>query len=294
MNTQVLSTQDRTNSGWINGLIGVLLFSGSMPATKIAVLSVDPIFTSMVRAIIAALLAVGFLIITKAKTPTQGQSISLVIVSLGAVIGFPILSAIALQYMTAARSLVFLGTLPLFTAVFAVIRAKEKPKAIFWLFALLGSSLVVGFALFQNSQSSLLGDLLMLAAIVLCGLSYAEGAQLTKSLGGSQVISWAIVFAIPIVLPLLYFYFPTNLEDLSLETYGSLVYLGTMSMFTGFIFWYKGLAQGGIASVGQLQLLQPFFGLALAAFLLHEQVSLAMIFVTMGVVLCVAASKRFA
>ena len=292
MNTTMVSSSS-TSNGWLNGLIGVLLFSGSMPATKVAVGSLDPIFVTVVRALIAAVLAALFLILYKVKIPNKIQSQSILIVSVGAVIGFPLLSAIALQHMTAARSLVFLGTLPLSTAIFAVIRGKEKPKPVFWIFALLGSFLVVGFALLQNATSSLLGDILMFAAIILCGLAYAEGATLTKTLGGSQVISWDIIYATPVVLPLFYFYFPTSVETITLEAWTSLFYLGTMSMFTGFIYWYKGLAQGGIASVGQLQLLQPFFGLALASFLLQENVSIQMLFVTLGVVLCVAASKRF-
>ncbi|MNY10998.1 EamA-like transporter family protein [compost metagenome] len=65
-------------------------------------------------------------------------------------------------------------------------------------------------------------------------------------------------------------------------------------MFIGFIFWYRGLAQGGTATVGQLQLLQPFFGLALAAAFLHEQVSMGMVGVTIGVILCVVGTKKTA
>lgn len=288
------TTVTNTSSGWMNGLIGVLLFSGSMPATKVAVLSLDPIFVTLVRALIAAILAALFLFYNKATLPSKLESKSIILVAIGAVIGFPLLSSLALQHMTAARSLVFVGTLPLSTAIFAVLRGKEKPKPLFWLFALLGSGLVVGFAYAQHATSSLTGDLLMLSAIVLCGLAYAEGAVLTKTMGGSQVISWAIIYALPILLPSLFFFIPTSFHAIQTETWVSLLYLGTMSMFTGFIFWYKGLAQGGIASVGQLQLLQPFFGLALAAIFLNEYISMGMIGVTLGVVLSVAASKKFA
>lgn len=288
------TTVTHTSSGWMNGLIGVLLFSGSMPATKVAVLSLDPIFVTLVRALIAAVLAGLFLFYSKATIPNKFESKSIILVAIGAVIGFPLLSSLALQHMTAARSLVFVGTLPLSTAIFAVLRGKEKPKPLFWLFALIGSGLVVGFAYAQHATSSLTGDLLMLAAIVLCGLAYAEGAVLTKTMGGSQVISWAIIYALPILLPSLFFFMPTSFHFIQTDTWVSLLYLGTMSMFTGFIFWYKGLAQGGIASVGQLQLLQPFFGLALAAIFLNEYVSIGMIGVTLGVVLSVAASKKFA
>ncbi|MGG5506875.1 MULTISPECIES: DMT family transporter [unclassified Myroides] len=287
------ATVTHTSNGWTNGLIGVLLFSGSMPATKVAVLSLDPIFVTLVRALIAALLAAFFLFYHKASIPTKVESKSLILVSIGAVIGFPLLSSLALQHMTAARSLVFVGTLPLSTAIFAVLRGKEKPKPLFWFFALLGSALVVDFAYAQHATSSLTGDLLMLAAIILCGLAYAEGAVLTKSMGGSQVISWAIIYALPLLIPAVFFFIPSDFRPVQTDTWISLLYLGTMSMFTGFIFWYKGLAQGGIASVGQLQLLQPFFGLALAAFFLKEHISLAMLVVTLGVVGCVAASKRF-
>ncbi|MBB1150500.1 MULTISPECIES: DMT family transporter [unclassified Myroides] len=285
---------NNTSSGWINGFIGVLLFSGSMPATKVAVLSLDPIFVTLVRALVAAVLAGIFLYYTKASFPTKLESKSIILIAGGAVIGFPLLSSLALQHMTAARSLVFVGTLPLSTAIFAVLRGKEKPKPLFWLFALLGSGLVVAFAYAQQATSSITGDLLMLAAIILCGLAYAEGAVLTKSMGGSQVISWAIIYALPILLPCLFFFLPPSLHAIQTDTWVSLLYLGTMSMFTGFIFWYKGLAQGGIATVGQLQLLQPFFGLALAALFLNESVSVGMIGVTLGVVLSVAASKKFA
>lgn len=291
MKTTVTAT---ASNGWMNGLIGVLLFSGSMPATKVAVLSLDPVFVTLVRALIAAILAALFLFYTKAAWPSKQESQSLLLVSAGAVIGFPLLSSLALQHMTAARSLVFVGTLPLSTAIFAVLRGKERPKPLFWLFAFLGSTLVVGFAYMQHATSSLTGDLLMLAAIVLCGLAYAEGAVLTKTMGGSQVISWAIIFALPVLVPTFFFFIPASLETIQMDTWVSLLYLGTMSMFTGFIFWYKGLAQGGIATVGQLQLLQPFFGLALAAFFLKEYISIGMIGVTLGVVLCVAASKKFA
>lgn len=134
----------------------------------------------------------------------------------------------------------------------------------------------------------------MLLAVILCGLGYAEGAKLTKTLGGWQVISWALVLSLPIMLPLSFFYLPVSFEGISVGAWTSLAYVSLFSMFIGFIFWYRGLAQGGTATIGQLQLLQPFFGLALAASLLHEQVSLGMLAVTVGVILCVAGTRKFA
>ncbi|MFD0701460.1 DMT family transporter [Myroides pelagicus] len=297
---QVLSTLDNTSAmtnntnGWINGFIGVLLFSGSMPATKIAVLSLDPLFVTASRAAIAGVLALICLLAFKEKRPTKQQILPLLIVAIGGVIGFPLLSALALQHITSAHSLVFLGILPMSTAVFAVIRGGEKPKPIFWLFSIMGSLLVIGFAVLQGGTSSLIGNVLMLLAIILCGLSYAEGAKLSKSLGGWQVISWAVVLSLPISIACVVTTLPIAATLVPVSAWVGTAYLGVFSMFVGFVFWYKGLAQGGIAQVGQLQLLQPFFGLALAAFLLNEQVSSNMLLVTLGVILCVAGSKKFA
>lgn len=291
--TVLESTQQTATSGWVNGFIGVLLFSGSMPATKVAVLSLDPIFVTAARAGIAGILALICLLVFKEKRPTKKQLMPLAIVAIGGVIGFPLLSALALQYITSAHSLVYLGILPMSTAVFAVLRGGEKPKRIFWLFSILGSLIVIGFAALQGGTSSPVGNILMIIAILLCGLSYAEGAKLSKSLGGWQVISWAVVISLPISLPIMYLTAPSAPTLISTETWIGVAYLGIFSMFIGFIFWYKGLAQGGTASVGQLQLLQPFFGLALAATLLNEHVSSNMILVTIGVILCVAGSKKF-
>ncbi len=134
----------------------------------------------------------------------------------------------------------------------------------------------------------------MLAAIVMCGLGYAEGACLTRELGGWQVISWALVLSLPLMLPMALFTMPLSFEQVGAPAWFGLAYVSLFSMLIGFVFWYRGLAQGGIATVGQLQLLQPFFGFGLAALLLHETVSWAMLAVTLGAMVCVAGAKKFA
>ncbi|WP_285429189.1 DMT family transporter [Pseudomonas sp. lyk4-R2A-8] len=289
-----LGTPDTRAQGWINGFIGVVIFSGSLPATRLAVMEFDPVFLTVIRATLAALLAVVLLWVFKEKRPTRQQWLPLVIVSLGVVIGFPLLTALALQYVTSAHSIVFIGLLPLATAVFAVWRGGERPRPVFWLFSLLGSALVVGYAFAQGLTAAPAGDLLMLLAVLVCGLGYAEGATLSRSLGGWQVICWALVVALPVVAPLSLMLAPSSVTAISLPAWLSLGYVALFSMLLGFVFWYRGLAQGGIAAVGQLQLLQPFFGLALAAWLLHEQVSPGMLLVTLLVIACVAGARRFA
>src|SRR4029079_5702998 len=175
-----------------------------------------------------------------------------------------------------------------------VLRAGERPRPAFWLFSGLGSALVVCFTLAQGITAAPLGDLLMLGAIIVCGLGYAEGALLSRRLGGWQVICWALVIALPVMGVIALCMWPQSWGGISISAWIGLVYVSVFSMLVGFFFWYSGLALGGIAAVGQLQLLQPFFGLILAALLLHEPVSAGMLIVTVGIVACVAGARKFA
>jgi drug/metabolite transporter (DMT)-like permease len=285
---------DRTGSGFINGLLGVIIFSGSLPATRAAVAQFDPAFLTFARATIAGLLGLGLLVASRERRPSRTDIVPLLVVAFGVVVGFPLLTAMALQHVTAAHSIVFIGLLPLATAIFGMLRGGEKPKPAFWLFSGLGSVLVVGFALSQARSVSPIGDALMLAAIVVCGLGYAEGAKLTRILGGWQVISWALVLSLPIMLPFAILSMPRSFAGIGQPAWLGLAYVSLFSMLIGFVFWYRGLAQGGIAAVGQLQLLQPFFGLALAATMLGETVNATMLAVTVGIVLCIASARKFA
>lgn len=281
-------------SGWINGFIGVAIFIGSLPATRIAVQEFDPFFLTFCRGAIAGGLALGLIWLLRLPRPQAGQWRSLALVAGGVVIGFPLLTALALQRVTSAHSIVFIGLLPLATAIFAVIRGGERQRPAFWGFSLLGSILVASFALAGNTGMSISGDLLMLAAVVVCGLGYAEGARLTRELGGLAVICWALLLSLPLMVLACGLTLPISFRGISPSAWAALAYVSLFSMLIGFIFWYRGLAIGGIAAVGQLQLLQPFFGLALAALLLHESVSPLMVAVTLGIIFCVIGSKRFA
>lgn len=280
--------------GWWSGLIGVIIFSGSLPATRIAVSGFTPLFLTSARAVIAALLGAGLLLLLPQKRPARADIGPLTVVAAGVVIGFPLLTALALEHITAARSIVFIGLLPLATALFGVLRGGERPKPAFWLFSVVGAATVAGFALGNGVPTSVAGDLLMVGAVLLCGLGYAEGARLSRRLGGWQVISWALLLALPLMLAVAVVTRPGTLAPVSVAAWAGLAYVSVFSMLIGFVFWYRGLALGGIAAVGQLQLLQPFFGLGLAGLLVGEQVSANMIAATLLVVLCVAGARRFA
>lgn len=284
----------RRTQGWLNGLVGVVIFSGSLPATRLAVLEFDAVFLTGARAVLAALLAAGLLLAGRQRQPARQDLIPLLLVALGCVVAFPLLTGLALQRITSAHAMVFIGALPLATAIFAVLRAGERPRPAFWLFSLLGSGMIAGYALAQGVAVAPVGDALMLVAIVACGLGYAEGARLTTRLGGWQVISWALVLSLPVMLPLAWFTAPASFDGIHAPAWLGLGYVSVFSMLVGFVFWYRGLAQGGVASVAQLQLLQPFLGLTLAAVLLQEQVTWLMQLAAVMVIGCVAGARKFA
>ncbi|CDG39689.1 MULTISPECIES: DMT family transporter [Asaia] len=283
----------RTTEGWGSGLLGVIIFSGSLPATRVAVADFSPIFLTCARAVIAALLGGVLLLALRQPRPERRDILPLILVAVGGVVGFPLLTALALQHITAAYSIVFIGLLPLATAIFGVLRGGERPKPAFWLFSTIGAAAVAGFALYGSQAGNVTGDLLMVAAILVCGLGYAEGATLSRRLGGWQVISWSLLLSLPLMAIIALAYLPTSWGNIHLSSWIGLGYVSIFSMLIGFIFWYRGLALGGIAGVGQLQLLQPFFGLLLAALFLHEPVAWTVVVSTLIVVLCVAGAKRF-
>ena len=283
----------KSTDGWLSGMLGVLIFSGSLPATRGAVQGLDPVFLTFARATIAGALALALLLALRQARPARAEIGPLLVVALGVVVGFPLLTALALRHVTSAHAIVFIGLLPLATALFGVWRGGERPRLPFWLFSVAGSGAVAAFAMRNGVGASPLGDVLMLAAIVVCGLGYAEGARLSRHLGGWQVISWALVLSLPVMMPLAWITRPASFGGVGQDSLWGLAYVSLFSMLIGFVFWYRGLALGGIAGVGQLQLLQPFFGLVLAAVLPHEQVPASMIVVTVAIVACVAGAKYF-
>jgi len=281
--------------GWGNGLLGVIIFSGSLPATRVAVADLSPMFLTSARAMIAALLGAALLFALKGAPPRRRDLPALALVASGVVIGFPLLTALALQHVNAARSIVFVGLLPLATAAFGVLRGGERPKPAFWLFSAIGAAAIAGFALTQGGDDgALTGDLLMAAAVLVCGLGYAEGASLSRRLGGWQVISWALVLSAPVMAAIALATLPGDWRAIGRPAWIGLAYVSVFSMLVGFVFWYRGLALGGVAGVGQLQLLQPFFGFLLAAIVLAEPIAPAMLAPTLIVAICVAGARRFA
>ncbi len=264
-----MSNARSENLGYLLGLTAVAAFAITLPATRVAVRALDPVFVGLGRALGAAILGAAFLALTRQRLPTREEARRLIVVALGVVVGFPLLTAWAMRYVDASHGGVVLGILPLATASAGVLLAGERPSGRFWVFALLGSMLVVGYSIARAGGAPHWADLALFAAIVSAGVGYAEGARLSRTMGGLQVISWALVFSAPVLIVPVLLYAPT-VAEVPWPCWAGFVYVMLISQFLGFIPWYRGLALGGIAKVSQTQLLQPFLTILASGLLLGE------------------------
>ena len=278
--------------GMLLGLLGVAMFSLTIPFTRMAVADLDPVFVAFGRACGAALLAGAWLAWTRAPLPPHSALLPLALVSGGCVIGFPLLTSIALRTLPAAHGALLVGVLPLATALYAALRGFEKPSTGFWAMAVLGSGLVAAFALAQGGGSLHMADLLVFAAVAAAAVGYAEGGRLSRSIGGPEVICWALLLSVPVLLPVLLWSGLPDLGAVGASSWLGFAYVTAISMFIGFFFWYRALALGGVARVGQVQLLQPFLSLLGAALLLGEPLTLINCAFALAVAAVVFAGRR--
>lgn len=276
------------------GFLGVAMFSASFPFTHVAVREFGVMFPSFGRAVIAGLLAVGVLRVTRTAPPPRHLWGRLAMVVGGVVVGFPAFSGLALQHAPAGHGSVVIGLLPAATAGFSVLRTGARPSQRFWGFASIGAGAIVLLTVARGSSSLALGDLYLVGAVASAAVGYTEGAIVSRELGGWQTISWAVVMALPLTIVLtLIGVAPVGFDEPA-TAWVSLGYLGAVSMFLGFFAWYAGLAIGGIARVSQVQLLQPMLSLVWATLFLHEHLDALIVAVAAVVLVSVAGSKRSA
>ena len=275
------------------GALGVLAFSFSYPATRLAVTDLDPLFVSFGRAAVAGLLAVIYLLAVRAPRPTPLQLRSLFIVAAFVVVGFPTLTGIALQAKTSAHVAVITALMPAATAVAAVLRAGERPSRTFWVAAAAGAAAVTLFAFSQGAGGLDANDVLLLVAVVIIGIGYAEGGALSRTLGGARTICWALLLALPLTIPvMLVVAARSDLGAVQPSAWFGFLYVSLFSMFLGFFAWYGGLARGGVARIGQVQLAQPLLTLVFAVAVLGETVTPATVLTAIVVLACVVATQR--
>lgn len=273
-------------------MIGILGFSLTLPATRLAVAELDPIFVGLGRALIASIIASVALIAFKAPLPRGKQWLRLAAVALSIVIGFPLLSSWAMVSAPASHGAVVVGLVPLATALFAAILAKERPTRLFWLATIIGSLTIVVTSLSTRDVTFHYADLLLLGAVIAAGFGYAEGARLSKVLGTWQTVSWALILSTPLVVIPVFATQPSDFNAVSWQSWTGFLYVGIVSMYFAFVAWYKGLTLGGIAHIGRLQLFQPFLTIVAAALLMGETVLPLEVIAAVIVFSCIVAGRR--
>ena len=278
--------------GFLLGFLGVLGFSGTLPATKVAIAELDPTVVSLGRALLAAALAAVVLLARRERVPSAGDWRSLAIVAAGVIVGFPLLSALALERVDSAHGAVLTGLMPIATAIGGVLLAGERPSRAFWLVSLLGLGTVLLFAASMGGGAPQLADLLLLGAVASAGLGYAEGGRLARRLGGWQVICWALLLSAPFLAVPVGLRIAAHGLAAGPVAWLAFLYVGVVSMFLAFFAWYGGLALGGIARVGQVQLAQPVLTLLWSILLLGEHVTVWTVLAACAVVATVALGRR--
>ena len=287
-----MQKESREKLGLLLGLVGVICFSLTLPSTSVAVEYFGTTVVGLGRTVVAAILVTVVLIVRKEKLPNSKQFKSLLIVAFGAVLGFPLLTSWAMESLPVSHGAVVLALLPLATAGFAFFRAGEIPSLKFWLASIIGSSAVIAYALHLRFGGLQLADLALLAAVVILGLSYAEGGKLAEEIGSWQVIAWAVIMGAPFFVIPVGMSVSTEMLHAPPQAWISFLYLAIVSQFLAYVAWYSGMAMGGIARVSQIQYLQPFLMIMFATAFLGESISLFTIGAAVIVVLSVIIGKN--
>jgi len=282
----------RRASGLLLGCVGILAFSFSFPATKLALDGFDPWLVAFGRAAVAGLLAAAYLRFVRAPRPSALQWRRLAIVAGGVIVGFPLFTSLALVTSDSAHGAVVIAILPAATALAAVARAGERPGPGFWLAATAGLGIVLAFVLYEGSGALGAADAFLLLGTACCALGYAEGGALARELGGARTISWALVAALPLTALVATSVAAINPPAAGASAWFGFGYIAVVSMFLGFFAWYAGLARGGVARIGQVQLCQPLLTVLWSALVLGERLTPVMVLAGLGVLVSVAATQR--
>jgi drug/metabolite transporter (DMT)-like permease len=284
----------RGRQALVLGFLGVVVFGLTMPATRTAVLELHPLFITLGRALLAGLLAAVTLAAARPQPPRRRDWGRLFWFSVFSIIGFPLLMTIAMQYAPASHAAVVLAVLPLLTAMAGVAVARERPSLGFWACGVAGTAVVLLYAILTGGGSGDLhwADLLLAAAALCAAMAYALGGEMSHRIGGWEVISWALVASLPVMLVLFLVLSPPINWGASASAWLGFLYVAVFSQFLGFFAWNKGMSLGGIAKIGQMQLLQPFVTLLAAYLLLGEAIGWMEILFSLAVVGLVALGWR--
>jgi drug/metabolite transporter (DMT)-like permease len=274
----------RETTGLLLGLIGVIIFGATLPATRVAVVDLSPWFVTTGRAAVAGLLALGVLLCMRKNLPPHIFWRDIGIVSSCLCFGFPGFMGLAMQTVSASHGGVVLGILPLATAICGALFAGERPSKAYWVCGIVGAFLVIAFALRESEMSLMTGDIYLFFSVIAASVGYAFSGRLSRVMPGWEVISWALVAALPITIPVALWLMPADPFAVRASAWIGFAYVAIMSMYLGFFAWNAGLAMGGVARVSQVQLLQTFVTLIISAFFLGESIDTITIIFAISVV----------
>lgn len=264
--------RSREALGYLLGLIGVIIFGGTLPATRLAVASLDPWFVTFGRAAIAGVLSALVLLILRRKRPDRRQVRLILATAVMVTCGFPGFMGVAMTTVPAAHGGVVLGVLPLTTAALAALWNRQHASPAFWLLAVIGAAIVVGYSLRGGGGHLSIGDIYLFLAALCASLGYVISADLTRDMPGWEVICWVCLYALPVTVPLALWWMPADVAAVTLPSWLGFAYAALFSQFIGFFAWNAGLALGGVQGVSQIQLLQTFFTLGFAALINGEAI----------------------
>jgi len=283
----------RQNLGLTLGFIGVCMFAGTLPATRIAVQGFDPWFLTAARAAIAGFASVLLLLMTRRRIPPRSLWLEIAVAAICTVIGFPLFAALAMRTVPAAHGGVVLGILPLATAVAAAVLAHERPSRGFWLLTLCGAGIVLLFVMRSNENTAFAaGDLFLLGMVVSGALGYTWSGRLTAHMPGWEVISWQVAIFLPAAALATILLWPKALGGVPASAWAGLAYVGLISQYMAFFVFNAAMAMAGIARVGQLTLLQPFAVVILAWPINGEPIRLETVVFATAVVVTVLLAQR--
>ncbi|GGV62126.1 DMT family transporter [Streptomyces griseoloalbus] len=300
----VPAARDRRGLGTLQAALGVIAFSLTFPATAWGLEGFGPWSLVAVRSVLAALMAGGCLLAVGAPPgersrawgrvvpPARHHWPGLAVVGAGVVLGFPMLTTLALQTSTTAHAAVVVGLLPLTTALLSALRVGSRPSRTFWVAALAGAAAVVAFTVQQSGGALTTADLYLFAALLVCAAGYTEGGRLARVMPGWQVIGWALMLCLPLTVPAAAIALTVEPVTLTAHSVTGLLWVAAGSQFAGLIVWYRGMAAIGIPKASQLQLAQPLLTLVWSVLLLNEHLPVAAPLTAAAVLVCIAVTQR--
>lgn len=280
-------------SGLALAVVAVVMFSGTVPATRIAVESIDPVVVGVGRSVLGAILAIGYLLAVRAPRPTRAQLPGIIVVAVGAGVGFGYFSAEALKTVSATHGSVVIGILPMLTAVIGSLRTGDRPRALFWIATAAGTTVVVVYAATGSASARIsAGDLFLFIALLCAATAYAEGGRLARSMPGGHVIAWGLVAALPLSLPLTAVALHDNPFQPSAASLAAVAYMAVFSVFVGMVLWYRAMGLAGVPRASSVQLAQPLLSVVWSWLLIGEALRPETVVAAILVLVCVATAQR--